>query len=52
MTSIRHWFVNPDHNVTLALIPVGLVSIMIGIVLLVATTAVYMLGRNRLRTTS
>ena len=52
VTSIRHWLVNPDHNVTLVLIPVGLVSIAIGVALLVATTAVYMLGRNRLRTTS
>jgi hypothetical protein len=38
--------------VTLALVPVGLVSILIGIALLVITTAVYFLGRNRLRTTA
>jgi RsiW-degrading membrane proteinase PrsW (M82 family) len=52
LSSIHHWVVNPERNVTLALVPVGLVSIVIGIVLLVITTAVYFLGRNRLRTTS
>ena len=35
---------------SLLLIPVGLFSIMIGVVLLLITTAVYILGRNRLRT--
>jgi hypothetical protein len=51
MSSIHHWLVNPERNVTLALVPVGFVSIMIGIALLVITAAVYILGRNRLRTT-
>ena len=49
LTSIHHWFVNPERNMSLALIPIGLVTIMIGIALLVVTTAVYILGRNRLR---
>lgn len=49
LSSIHHWFVNPERNVTLALVPVGLVSITIGIALLVITTAVYILGRNRMR---
>jgi hypothetical protein len=52
LTSIHHWFVNPDRNVSLVLIPIGLVTIMIGIALLVVTTAVYVLGRNRMRGTS
>jgi RsiW-degrading membrane proteinase PrsW (M82 family) len=52
LSSIHHWLVNPERNVTLALVPVGFVSIMIGIALLVITTAVYILGRNRLRTTA
>jgi RsiW-degrading membrane proteinase PrsW (M82 family) len=52
LSSIHHWAVNPERNVTLALIPVGLVSILIGIALLVITTGVYFLGRNRLRTTA
>src|SRR5579871_1364926 len=52
LTSIHHWLVSPDRNVSLVLIPIGLVSIVIGIALLVATTAVYILGRNRMRGTS
>lgn len=52
LTSIHHWFVNPDRNVSLVLIPIGLVTITIGIALLVVTSAVYILGRNRLRGTS
>ena len=52
LTSIHHWFVNPDRNVSLVLIPIGVVTITIGIALLVVTTAVYVLGRNRMRVTS
>jgi RsiW-degrading membrane proteinase PrsW (M82 family) len=52
LSSIHHWVVNPERNVTLALVPLGLVSILIGVALLVITTAVYFLGRNRLRTTA
>jgi hypothetical protein len=36
----------------LVLIPVGLVSIVVGIALLVVTTTIYILGRDRMRTTS
>jgi hypothetical protein len=36
----------------LVLVPVGLTSILIGSALLVVTTAIYVLGRNRMRTTS
>ncbi len=49
LTSIHHWLVNPDRNMSLVLIPIGLVSIVIGIALLVVTTAIYILGRNRMR---
>jgi hypothetical protein len=52
LTSIHHWWVNPERDTALVLIPVGLISIVIGIALLVATTAIYILGRNRMRTTS
>jgi protease PrsW len=52
LTSIHHWLVNPDRNVSLVLIPIGLVSIVIGIALLVVTSAIYILGRNRIRGTS
>jgi hypothetical protein len=50
LQSIHHWFVNPDRNVTLVLVPIGFLSIMLGFALLVVTTAVYFLGRDRLRT--
>jgi hypothetical protein len=49
LTSIHHWFVNPERNVSLVLIPIGLVTITIGVALLVVTSAVYILGRNRMR---
>jgi RsiW-degrading membrane proteinase PrsW (M82 family) len=50
LTSLHHWVVNPDRNVAILLIPVGLTSILLGSALLVVTTAIYLLGRNRLRT--
>jgi protease PrsW len=50
LSSLHHWLLNPERNVTLALVPVGFVSIMMGTALLVIATAVYILGRNRLRT--
>ena len=49
LTSIHHWFINPERNVSLVLIPIGLVTITIGVALLVVTSAVYILGRNRMR---
>jgi hypothetical protein len=52
LSSIHHWLVNPERNVALVLVPVGLVSIVIGTALLVVTTAIYILGRNRMRTTA
>jgi hypothetical protein len=52
LTSIHHWLVNPERNMALVLVPIGLVSILIGSALLVATTAIYILGRNRMRTRS
>jgi hypothetical protein len=52
LTSIHRWLVTPDPNMALVLAPIGLVSILVGSALLLATTAVYILGRNRMRTTS
>lgn len=52
LSSIHHWMTNPERNVALVLVPLGLTSILIGGALLVATTAVYILGRNRMRITS
>jgi protease PrsW len=50
LTSVHHWLVNPERNVALVLVPIGLTSILVGCALLVATTAIYFLGRNRIRT--
>jgi protease PrsW len=52
LSSIHHWLLNPDRNVARVLVPVGLVSIVVGIALLVVTTTIYILGRDRMRTTS
>jgi protease PrsW len=52
LTSIRQWLINPDRDVALVLVPIGFTSILIGAALLVATTAIYVLGRNRIRSTS
>jgi hypothetical protein len=52
LTSLHHWFINPERNASLILVPIGFTSILIGLALLVATTAVYVFGRNRLRTTT
>jgi len=52
LTSIHHWLVNPERNVALVLVPIGLTSILVGSALLLVTTAIYVLGRNRLRKTS
>jgi len=50
LTSIHQWLVNPERNVGLFLFPIGLTSILIGCALLLVTTGIYVLGRNRMRT--
>ncbi len=50
LTSLHHWLVNTDRNMTIVLIPIGLAAILLGSALLVVTTAVYIMGRNRIRT--
>jgi len=52
LSSIHHWLLNPDRNVALVLVPIGLVSIVVGIALLVVTSAVYIRGRDRMRANS
>jgi hypothetical protein len=52
LSSVHHWLLNPDRNMALVLVPIGLLSIVIGVALLVVTTAIYVLGRDRMRTTS
>jgi RsiW-degrading membrane proteinase PrsW (M82 family) len=49
LTSIHHWLINPERNVALVLVPIGLTSILVGSALLLVTTAIYILGRNRMR---
>jgi len=49
LSAFHHWLVDPERNMTLALVPVGFVSIMVGIALLVITTAVYLFSRGRMR---
>jgi protease PrsW len=50
LTSVHHWLVNPDRDVALVLVPIGLTSILIGGALLLVTAAIYIHGRNRIRT--
>ncbi|WP_291852945.1 PrsW family glutamic-type intramembrane protease [Bradyrhizobium sp.] len=52
LTSVHHWLVHPDRPASLLLVPLGLTSILIGLALLLATSVVYVLGRNRIRTSS
>lgn len=49
LSAFHHWLVDPERSATLALVPIGFVSIMVGIALLVITTAVYLFGRGRMR---
>src|SRR5579871_6575458 len=52
LTSLHHWLHNPDRNVAILLVPVGFTALLLGTVLLVVTTAIYLFSRNRLRTTA
>ncbi len=48
LSSIHRWMTNADKHIATYLVPVGTIAILIGIGLLVMTSAVYVLGRNRL----
>lgn len=48
----HRWLVNPDRNLTVVAGSIGLIAIVVGVALLIATTAVYFLGRDRMRATS
>ena len=48
----HRWLINPDRNMTVVAGSVGLILVVVGVALLVATTAVYFLGRNRMRASS
>jgi protease PrsW len=52
LTSIHHWLHNPDRNVAILLVPVGFTALLLGTGLLIVTSAIYLMGRNRLRTTA
>jgi RsiW-degrading membrane proteinase PrsW (M82 family) len=52
LTSLHHWLLNPDRNMAVVLIPLGLTAILLGTALLIVTTAIYILGRNRIRRTA
>jgi RsiW-degrading membrane proteinase PrsW (M82 family) len=52
LTSIHHWLLNPDRNIAMVLVPLGLSAILLGTVLLVVTMLIYIFGRNRLRSTA
>jgi len=52
LTSIHHWMLNPDRNVAMVVVPLGLTAILLGTGLLIVTTAIYILGRNRIRSTA
>ncbi len=49
LTSIHHWLATPEKNIAIVLVPVGFVSIAIGVALLLLATAVYYLGRDKLQ---
>jgi hypothetical protein len=52
LSSVHHWLLNPDRNMGIVLVPLGLTAIVLGAALLVVTTAIYILGRNRMRRTA
>jgi RsiW-degrading membrane proteinase PrsW (M82 family) len=49
LSSIDRWMIHTNKHIATYLVPVGIVAIVIGIGLLVLTSAVYVLGRNRLQ---
>jgi len=52
LSTVHRWLLNTDGDVTALLVPIGFISILIGCALLLVTSAVYFLGRDRIRTGS
>jgi len=52
LSTVHRWLLNTDHDVTGLLAPIGFVSILIGCALLLVTSAIYFLGRDRIRTST
>ena len=50
--AVHRWFVDPDRTVSAVAGSIGLISILIGAALLIATTTIYFLGRNRMQASS
>jgi protease PrsW len=48
----HRWLVNPERNLAVVAGSFGLIAILVGVALLIATTGVYFLGRNRIRASS
>lgn len=51
LSSIHRWMTHAGKHVATYLVPIGIIAMVIGIGLLVMTSAVYVLGRNRLQMT-
>jgi RsiW-degrading membrane proteinase PrsW (M82 family) len=49
LSSIHHWLANPEKNLSIVLVPVGFVSITVGLLLLLLAAAFYFLGRDKLQ---
>jgi len=52
LSSIHHWLLNPARSMAIVLVPIGLIAMVLGGGLLIVTTAIYILGRNRMRVTA
>jgi protease PrsW len=50
LSALHRWLLNSEHDVAVFLVPIGFVSILIGVALLIVTSAIYFLGRDRIRT--
>jgi RsiW-degrading membrane proteinase PrsW (M82 family) len=49
LSSVHHWIMDPEKNVSIVLVPVGFISIALGVGLLIVATAAYYFGRDRLQ---
>jgi RsiW-degrading membrane proteinase PrsW (M82 family) len=50
LSTLHRWLLNSGRDVAVLLAPIGFLSILIGFALLVVTSAIYFLGRDRMRT--
>lgn len=50
LNSVRQWLLHPELDAAALLAPFALAFILVGVALLIAAAAVYIMGRNRLRT--